>query len=30
MILLTIIPFMIGLLLELSFRRRRLNKIYLD
>jgi len=30
MILLTIIPFMIGLLLELSYQRRKRNKIYID
>ena len=30
MILLTIIPFMIGLLLELSYQRRKRRKIYID
>ncbi len=30
MILLTIIPFMIGLLLELSYQRRKRSKIYID
>jgi hypothetical protein len=30
MILLTIIPFMIGLLLELSYQRRKRKKIYID
>jgi O-antigen/teichoic acid export membrane protein len=30
MVVLTIIPFMVGLLLELSYQRRRRSKIYID